>query len=1018
MKHTILTLLLGLLLFNLNAQEGKGLYKRYQIEAENKPVSIKTLSIPTNEIVHSLDLSNYYSQYELFEKNEVAITELQEEQPDILHVKIAGTNSNVLKFYKKDIRDPNMLVRTSTGEAFSNWDDIIFYRGYVDGYPNSIAVLTIFEEDYKIMYSFGEGNNWLHATKDDLYIHYNDRNFLVPSPGKCEIGKHPELYKDVMEENIDAVEEENRAGTGDFIPMYIECDNDSYTKNGSSIIATANWAMATCNEVITLYCNDDMNVYVAEIKIWNCTDPYASLTSTLDMLYAFDNLGGDYKGRHAHLFSTRNVGGGIAWSGASTLCNPSYSYAVSGSMSSSNPPSVPSFSWNVEVVAHEMGHNIGSPHTHACFWNNADEKIDECGDNAGYPETGSLGSCSNTPGEPAGGGTIMSYCHLTATGIDFANGFSDGDGSAGNKSGPRSYMQDRIANASASCLTPTASLTCDNTSNCGTLVCPDCISNDECSGALDITSLINGGSASPATMKSNFNALSGTATPTLGHTGTNTFGGWSDNTNRRDVWYKLTVPAGSEPMGLLRVSTLGSCWDTQVAIWEGGCGSGTTPPTTFISANDDFHGAANNNNSLTTAMVVPGNEYFIQLDGKTDDDRGDVVFDIIYTPITQVESRAGTVMADWEGRDANGWTHYVNTTNGSLLLSVEKGSQDIGWVGIDASTCEVKGNTGYTNLGSSAFGCGCPYLINQIDWVVTNRTWDLNPITQPSAPMNIRSYYGPMDLSDMSAGIVAAGYAAATEAAVTHYKVDATGDEDLTAGGNACHGLVSSASYSEFDPGSYVAGTYGTGHYGEFPVPSFSGGGAGIGNDALGALPVSLVDFYGEIKTRFNRLNWTTSSEINNEFMIVEKSLDAYNDWTEVGRVEGNIFSDALNEYSVDDMNPSIKTYYRLKIVDIDGKTDYSDIIVLRRNDDLSELSFSIYPVPSSDNVSIQVNGTTLSDYELTIHSINGKHIETRTIKAGINGLIELNIRDFENGIYLVTLNNNDFTEVLKFTKI
>lgn len=67
------------------------------------------------------------------------------------------------------------------------------------------------------------------------------------------------------------------------------------------------------------------------------------------------------------------------------------------------------------VIAHELGHLMGSQHTHACVWNGNDTAIDGC---AGLTE----GFCG-TPGIPANGGTIMSYCHLRPQGINFNFGF-------------------------------------------------------------------------------------------------------------------------------------------------------------------------------------------------------------------------------------------------------------------------------------------------------------------------------------------------------------------------------------------------------------------------------------------------------------------------------------------------------------------------------------------------------------------------------------------------------------------
>lgn len=81
---------------------------------------------------------------------------------------------------------------------------------------------------------------------------------------------------------------------------------------------------------------------------------------------------------------------------------------------------VPTYSWTIQVISHEFGHLLGSPHTHGCYWNDNDTAIDGCGQQAGYSE----GDCPQAPiPSSAVKGTIMSYCHLTNAGISFSNGF-------------------------------------------------------------------------------------------------------------------------------------------------------------------------------------------------------------------------------------------------------------------------------------------------------------------------------------------------------------------------------------------------------------------------------------------------------------------------------------------------------------------------------------------------------------------------------------------------------------------
>jgi hypothetical protein len=131
--------------------------------------------------------------------------------------------------------------------------------------------------------------------------------------------------------------------------------------------------------------------------------------------------------------------GGVAY--LNGLCSNAR-FSVSGIESSFN--TVPTYSWSVMVVSHELGHNMGSQHTHACAWNGNNTAIDGCGENAGYSE-----GCSGI--NPPAGGTIMSYCHLTSVGINFSQGF-----------GPQPAARIAAYVDGSSCVAPCADPTCDD----------------------------------------------------------------------------------------------------------------------------------------------------------------------------------------------------------------------------------------------------------------------------------------------------------------------------------------------------------------------------------------------------------------------------------------------------------------------------------------------------------------------------------------------------------------------------
>jgi hypothetical protein len=191
--------------------------------------------------------------------------------------------------------------------------------------------------------------------------------------------------------------------------VYFECDYQMYLDKGSNTTTVNNYVTSFFNQVAALYANENIGISISQIYVWTSPDPYMSYTNTANVLDAFrTNRGTTFNGNLAHFLSTRNLGGGIGY--VDVICLKQYAFGVSAITTSYS--NVPTYSWTVEVVTHELGHNLGSWHTHSCNWPNG--ALDNCYS----PE----GTCAPGPA-PVNGGTIMSYCHLTSYGINFSNGF-------------------------------------------------------------------------------------------------------------------------------------------------------------------------------------------------------------------------------------------------------------------------------------------------------------------------------------------------------------------------------------------------------------------------------------------------------------------------------------------------------------------------------------------------------------------------------------------------------------------
>jgi hypothetical protein len=88
-------------------------------------------------------------------------------------------------------------------------------------------------------------------------------------------------------------------------------------------------------------------------------------------------------------------------------------------------------------------------------------------------------------------------------------------------------------------------------------------------------------------------------------------------------------------------------------------------------------------------------------------------------------------------------------------------------------------------------------------------------------------------------------------------------------------------------------------------------------------LSLTVSEYEGNI-----RVTWNTSSETNNNYFLLERSLDL-NKYDLIGKIEGSNNSNTIKTYSYIDKD-NVKgdyVYYRLKQVDYDGKSKYVGLI-------------------------------------------------------------------------------------------
>ena len=153
-------------------------------------------------------------------------------------------------------------------------------------------------------------------------------------------------------------------------------------------------------------------------------------------------------------------------------------------------------------------------------------------------------------------------------------------------------------------------------------------------------------------------------------------------------------------------------------------------------------------------------------------------------------------------------------------------------------------------------------------------------------------------------------------------------------------------------------------------------------------LPVELLQFKATPSSAIKNVDlmWVTASEINNDYFVIERSTNA-SDWLPLDSVNGAGNSNAVLSYNYPDNNPySGTSYYRLKQVDFNGTTEYSQVEVV--NFEGLEI-ISLFPNPSNGEVSISIKSSATGTLELKAYDSLGKLVsnEVFQVNEGVSNI-------------------------------
>jgi hypothetical protein len=184
-------------------------------------------------------------------------------------------------------------------------------------------------------------------------------------------------------------------------------------------------------------------------------------------------------------------------------------------------------------------------------------------------------------------------------------------------------------------------------------------------------------------------------------------------------------------------------------------------------------------------------------------------------------------------------------------------------------------------------------------------------------------------------------------------------------------------------------------------------------------LPVTLESFTATKSGDNAILEWSTAAEFNNNKFEIERSLDGVN-FAVIDDVAGHGTSYARKSYQYTDPIGTVNAkiiYYRLRNVDVDGKSYYSKIVAVRLSGKLENLS--IFPNPFVNTIKLQINSQGNDNITIRLRNSGGQAVysQAQRVQTGDNIIVLSDLEAIKPGLYLVEIVTSDGTEVRKILK-
>jgi ELWxxDGT repeat protein len=190
-------------------------------------------------------------------------------------------------------------------------------------------------------------------------------------------------------------------------------------------------------------------------------------------------------------------------------------------------------------------------------------------------------------------------------------------------------------------------------------------------------------------------------------------------------------------------------------------------------------------------------------------------------------------------------------------------------------------------------------------------------------------------------------------------------------------------------------------------------------NGTVIPLPVSLLQFTATNLTTGIELQWNTSAQVKSSYFEVERSADGRT-FSNIGKVYSHANGIGDQTYTLLDKDAILQKvpvlYYRLKMVDKDGRFTYS--MVVKVNLKNNKFDITIAPNPAKDFTTVMIAGIQQGKTIIEIIDGSGRLVRQLTTAMNVSVLQQtINIKDLSPGNYALRVINGSNTQVKSFIK-